>query len=385
MSTRFTNHEGLYPLRTFDLKSTASSLSDSPLSSTSTLALEDDHIRSTFFSEKLGDGSGQCELPLTTLASLTDILDQVDIYDIKYGKELNPTASPFTPKGHSQLETRASPNSPNRHRNSYASSPLLRHSPTYHAAPVQTTDWLSIFHAAIVHPRPTLPVLAAYARDLVDTTQWDQSEEDIIELTKRICFQAMVNDETNHEVLAPFAREIMLCLHDSFAEHISHSFAWHLREGTMGVFKASWCTTVCPNAISYHTAPSEEYVHTATTFLHFIGDLFSMGILTKENISMCLSVLAHELVSIEHIEAIRTLIESAQVEFWCSPGETRPSGEMMRRFIQHFSMKVDNFQDGVTPFSVLGRLAGPEERDAKVHEVLSMLSHWWGGDSGLGL
>ncbi|KAF9265233.1 hypothetical protein L218DRAFT_924382 [Marasmius fiardii PR-910] len=105
-----------------------------------------------------------------------------------------------------------------------------------------------------------------------------------------------------------------------------------------------------------------------------------MGVLIKENISMCLSVLVHELVSIEHIEAIRTLLESAQVEFWCSPEEVRPSGEMIRSFIHHFSMKVDNFQDGVTPFSVLGRPAGPEERNAKVHDVLSMLSEWWGGE-----
>lgn len=385
MPTRSTNYEGLYPLRTSGLKSTSGPLSDSPLSTTSTLALEDDHIRCIFFSEKSEeegyDGLEECELPPTTLATLTDILDQVDIYDIKYGNELNPTAAVFTPKATFQL-----PPVTEVDHDLFSSSPPRPLEHPFPNPPIQTQRrWMSIFHTAIQHPRATLPVLAAYAQDLVDAIRWDQSEAEIIELTKQISLQAMLNGGSNSNILAPFAREIHLCLQSTFGEHISHSFAWHLREGTMGVFKASWCTTVCPNAISRNNSPSEEYVHTATAFLRFIGELFSTGVLIKENISVCLSVLVHELVSIEHIEAIRTLIESAEVGFWYGPEDGRPSGELISRFIQHFSTKVDNLQDGVTPFSVLGRLDGPEERDAKVHEVLSMLSEWWEGDSGLGL
>ncbi|KAL0570567.1 hypothetical protein V5O48_011386 [Marasmius crinis-equi] len=373
----------LYHLRTFDLNPAGNSPSDSPLSSTSTLALDDEQIRSIFFSEKFTDAGIECELPPTTIANLSDILDQADIYDIRFGKELNPSAPPFTPKG--------APPSPPRSAVAAILTPTHRLSaapppPPQSVSPTQrpgVTSWTSVFQAVISHPRPTLPVLAGYARDLVDAVRWDESEEELIELAKRLCFQAMVTN-TNHEALAPFAREIQLCLSANYGESVAAAFAWHMREGTMGVFKASWCTTVNERAVSYHNQPSEEYVHTATEFLRFIGELFSLGVLVRENISMCLSVLVYEMISIEHIEAIRILIESAQIEFWCPAGQTTPSDEMMRRFIQHFSMKADSFQDGVTPFSVLGRLAGPEERNAKVHEVLGMLSQWWGGESGVG-
>ncbi|KAL0064326.1 hypothetical protein AAF712_008772 [Marasmius tenuissimus] len=386
-----THSPELYHIRTFDLQPIGASPSDSPLSSTSTLALDDDQIRSIFLSEKFADAGIECELPPTTIANLTDILDHVDIYDIRFGKELNPGAPPFTPKGACAPPSPPQALVPQLARVPSATTPTHRQSFSFAppAVPLpqqshSSAAWITVFHAVMSHPRPTLPVLAGYARDLVDAALWDESEEEIAELSKRLCFQAMMTD-TNHDVLAPFAREVQLCLNASYGERAAQSFAWYMREGTMGVFKASWCTSVNERAISFHSTPSEEYVGTATEFLRFIGDLFSLGVLVKENISMCLSVLVYEMVSIEHIDAIGTLIESAQIEFWCRPGETKPSDEMMRRFINHFSMKADSLQDGVTPFSVLGRSAGPDERNAKVHEVLSMLSRWWGSESGLRL
>ena len=242
-----THSPELYYLRTFDLQPVAGSPSDSPLSSTSTLALEDDQIRSIFLSEKFSDAGIECELPPTTIANLTDILEQADIYDIRFGKELNPSAPPFTPKG-----VCAPPSPPQAlappptfvtptHRPSFSFAPPTV--PLPHTPSQSRPAWMAVLHAVMNHPRPTLPVLAGYARDFVDAAPWDESEEEIAELSKQICFQAMMTD-TSPEMLAPFAREVQLSLNASYGEHVAQSFAGYMREGTMGVFKASWCTTV---------------------------------------------------------------------------------------------------------------------------------------------
>jgi hypothetical protein len=313
------------------------------------------------------------------------MLDAPDVYDSRFGntyKELNPEAAPFIPSVQLSQPSRL-PLSPIIQARVLAASgaSALPSPPTPDLKPI--ASWVTIFHAASITP-PTNPlILAERAVELAHSTFWRPAV--LAELAQHFCWKASAaNSDVDRESLAPFAWEGYRALWDAYDEDTANSFVWHLRESLIGTFKGCWCTTESTRAISYRFAPSEEYVASATWLTAFIGSLFTFDLIRVQHIKMCLSILVHELCSLEHITAISVLIKYAGPNLWCYPDGVAlpipvitddPSSEMIHLFLDSFLPKTAKLGNGN---SVLARTveAGTAEKDEKLQEVINILAQW---------
>ncbi|KAI3621221.1 hypothetical protein WG66_014469 [Moniliophthora roreri] len=331
---------------------------DSPLSTSSTLILDDDHIRSIFLAEKqLVDHQwpiDESELPPSVMACLSDILDQPDIYDAVFGSQsdLNPSAQPFVPK--CQI--------------AQAQEPLV---------PL----WEAVFSAACTHHRPTMPILSDYATELVAVGLWDP--HGLIKLAKRFCSQASSPaSDANRDALAPFAKEIYIRFQNTLGKETANYFLANLRDTAVEIFRNSWCTPVSPKAISYDNVPSADYLASATYITRFIGDMYAHDLYPKTQICICISILMHEMYSVEHLEVLRVLLTHAGAALWCVVDDEQlfPIEAMIRRFLEHFAGKVIAMKQR-KQLSVMGRTCtDSRELDGKIRAILDMLSRWLGRD-----
>ncbi|KAK7054401.1 hypothetical protein VNI00_003595 [Paramarasmius palmivorus] len=336
---------------------------ESPLSTTSTLFLDDDQIRSIFLTDKLVFEQSpvtESDIPPNILACIADILDQPDIYDAIFGSpsDLDPTAQPFVP----QSQT----------------SPDLDLESPLEVIP----SWEAVLNAACIHQRPTLPILSSYATELVVGAQWNA--EELAELARQLCWKvSSPTSGANRDALAPFARELYLCFASILGQETASCFLGSLQTTVMELFRNSWCTEINQTAISYLHPPSTELLASAISITSFIGDMFAHDLYPKTQICVCISVIVHELYSVEHLEALRVLIEHSQAGFWCvtdNSGQMLPIEGMFRKFLSHFAGKIEVMKHK-KQLSVIGRAtANSQERDGKVREILDMLSGWLGRD-----
>lgn len=73
-------------------------------------------------------------------------------------------------------------------------------------------------------------------------------------------------------------------------------------------------------AVTYTKNPSPgymEYVVSALSVCSFIGDLFRYSFITRPDTVGCIRVLMYNLTTVEHITAIRNIIQHAGVPLWC--------------------------------------------------------------------
>ncbi|KAF5367325.1 hypothetical protein D9757_010110 [Collybiopsis confluens] len=353
--------------------------SPSSVSSGSTLALDEDEIQSIFDLDK-ESYDFESQLPQSIREMLDDMLDEPDPYDTRFGKELNPQAAPFIPSADLSKPSRAPLPSIIRAR-------VLAESvrPSFPALPkpTPTPSWIAIFRSGSTALPTNSTILAERATELAHSNYWHATA--LAELAQHFCWKASAADsDVIRETMAPFAWQVYRALWDAFSQDTALSFVWHLRESLLGTFKGCWSASDSAKAISYHFTPSEEYVASANWLAAFIGSLFTFDLIHVQHIKWCLSILVHELSSLEHITAISTLIEHAGPELWCYPGgvtdpsprvTVEPSLEMIHLFLTSFVPKTLNLGNGS---SVLARTvtAGTSERDLKVQKIIDLLGYW---------
>lgn len=76
-----------------------------------------------------------------------------------------------------------------------------------------------------------------------------------------------------------------------------------------------------PEAIAYNCEHSREYINAGISLGRFIGDLFAQELLTPLNVTACLNTVLKNVVSIEHLEAVRALVTHAGSDYWLHNGE----------------------------------------------------------------
>lgn len=80
-----------------------------------------------------------------------------------------------------------------------------------------------------------------------------------------------------------------------------------------------------PGSISYNTAPSSRFVRSSLSLCNAIAALFKQNLIGREHISMCISVLLKDLMSVEHTEAVYNIILGCGQSFWA---QTNPSEDI---------------------------------------------------------
>ncbi|KAJ3801959.1 hypothetical protein GGU11DRAFT_767293 [Lentinula aff. detonsa] len=352
----------------------------------STIGSEYDEVRNVFVPDK-DSYDFESQLPLYTTFVIQEMLEEPDAFDSRFGgnhKGLNPQAALFVP----QQPTRSIQSPRTRLRDRVLASTSCPLIPPPPLRPLKANPlWMTIFHSASTTSPISSIFLIDRATELVHSRFWHS--EALAELAQHYCWKASAaNTDVNRETMAPFAWEVYRALYTAFDEDTAESFVCHLRNLLIGTFEGCWFATESFKAISYRFTPSEEYVTSATWLAAFIGDLFTFGLIRVQHIKLCLNILVHELISLQHISAISVMIDHAGPQFWCYPGGVRsttlpltmakveePSREMINLFLRNFLPKTAKLQNGN---SVLARkvVAGSSEKDKKVNEVLDILAQW---------
>ncbi|KAH9480267.1 hypothetical protein JR316_0006865 [Psilocybe cubensis] len=121
--------------------------------------------------------------------------------------------------------------------------------------------------------------------------------------------------QSSENVVADVARHLYVQLNE-IHEELGQTFAWNLRETILTRFIHCWDGTK-PSSINYKNRPHIHYVRSALTLCKSIAALFTRGLIMKAHISMCLSILMKDLMSVEHFEALAIIVLGCGSEFWC--------------------------------------------------------------------
>ncbi|KAF9488933.1 hypothetical protein BDN71DRAFT_398254 [Pleurotus eryngii] len=259
--------------------------------------------------------------------------------------KLNPHASAFVPQ---------------------LSQPLMVSPST--APATQLPQWSSTFVRGAHGSRE---VQSAVANELLDTFPWSLYE--ISQVAQHFSWMAAVGNPH----LAAFAVSVNRALGHRVGE-LAHGFRKHLELCCHDTFMAFW-DMAYTNAITFQTTDA-SYVSSAIHLTAFIGDLFRMGLLRAEPTMDCLRVLLRNTVSLEHLEAMRSLLMKAGKCLWFTnplgcAGERR-SVELGRLAILQFRNEFRSQTMKMTETSGVLRTPRDGEIREMLYEIVGSLDVW---------
>ena len=360
-------------------RSKPTSITSSPASTASTLTLNDDEIGSIFMSDKFGVEADDQKGSIATVPwDETQGNMKRNKTVLLLSDELNPLAAPFVPTSNvpQQISSAIPPPQQSRRRVPAPTPPQIQ------------PPWLSAFgDGSCVTDAPDSDALAF---SLVSSCTWTM--EAMGELAQHFCWKGSEAASADNAAVAPFSLAVYRKFWDVHGEDIAKSFLWHLRECVVGTFLVCWdavstpsvsVSNACPTddflnqdqpqSISYKSAPSFSYVASALSLTTFIGKLFAQDLVTAHHAVTCLYLLLNNLVSIEHVQAIHSLLLHATFKLWHDVNvEGRANGstsDFVPCFVHHAKLLKDNM-------SVLGKSLKPGELDIRITEIVDMVNEW---------
>ncbi|KAG1743172.1 uncharacterized protein EDB91DRAFT_231067 [Suillus paluster] len=131
-----------------------------------------------------------------------------------------------------------------------------------------------------------------------------------------------------------------LRIHDS--EWDSSCFVFHLQKYALEHFKPYWCSHDNPWAISLRNKPDVKRWKAALDLSGFIADMFAFDIIKAPTMHECLGILLHEMVSVEHVRAVQTMVKRAGPTLWQTADSHERLQEFTTRFLERTSLLPDN-------------------------------------------
>jgi hypothetical protein len=326
---------------------------DSPASSTSTLALEDDEIKIIFTSLKYQAEPTPCTLSFPFLPQInteSNIWKHPSRGSLSFADELNADAAPFVPKSARRASISI-----------FASSLEQQQQPLPPPPPI----WLTFFEAGLDPLASTQDrEQHAYALVISPSKPWDLS--DFIELAHHFAWKGYHQLQEGQEPLAEFAFYVYTSFYTALGPENAQNFIWHLREKIVGQFLAAWDPDH-PDAITLENSDKQvlarDFVLSSLSMAKLVGDLFVHNLVPRLHAASCLSVLFKNLCSVEHVVAICNLVMHAGVGLWDA-----------REDIGQFKWAFGELAKGSLR-SVLDDGSG-SEMEGRVGEVLGVLGEW---------
>lgn len=89
--------------------------------------------------------------------------------------------------------------------------------------------------------------------------------------------------------------------------------------------------------MTYENKPSHRSVRSALLLCKVVPALFKAGLIGRDHISMCISILLKDLMSVEHAEAVYSIVMGCGQAFWAADSETKrlPSIDRTLRINRH--------------------------------------------------
>lgn len=199
---------------------TDNDLLESPASSTSTLALEDEEVRSIFESAK---ANSDFQIPTHQM---------LHSRQSSLCEELNPNAAPFVPSLPLDVVSKLITND----TITPIARPIPRRLIPVPAPPPIQPVWLQCLEDGAC--KRSAPNHGRLALALVSSRHW--TTEGQAELAQHFCWKGCGRQPDECEGIAQFALEVYKKFWDTVGPEFAHSFVWHLRECVVGTFKTFW-------------------------------------------------------------------------------------------------------------------------------------------------
>ncbi|KAG5636087.1 hypothetical protein H0H81_009135 [Sphagnurus paluster] len=313
----------------------------SPATSTSTLALGDDEIKTIFDAEKPNSiSSHDPGFNFSVYSGATPDLSSLRIP--LPAEELNPHAMPFVPK------------IPPKSR-------CLVRPPPGPMTPPRISRWLRNFNIAT--KAPIVEDKEVHTLIVVCAEAWDP--QPMAELAQEICWRVGEATPEDLEAVLVFMIRLYARFVDMKSQEIGDSYARHVREMLLGTFISAWDAKSNPEAISYTSKPSAVYVKSAVQLARVIGELYARGFVDYMAVTDSLETLVANFVAVEHADAIAAIVQSAGPSYWFN----HPDGPAhLHRFTSALTIVAGKLRGEM---SVLDTPRSEEQLDG----VLSIVDH----------
>ncbi|KAG2102266.1 uncharacterized protein F5147DRAFT_293722, partial [Suillus discolor] len=265
--------------------------------------------------------------PCSSNTTLVD--DEAQARGLKYGKlhqaQVQETV-PSVQSINSDLNANAAAFIPNRFVE-YGYFPPPAHTPA---------AWVRILDTGMLAPNIALPTV------LAQSGPW--SFDTVRDLAQLFCWEilAKANIIDFGPEAAFFAREVRDALKLHHSEWVSTCFVVHLQTAVLEHFKSFWCSLNNPYVISPQQKLEMRRWNVALDFSRFLADLFAFGLIQLPIMHDCLGILLHEMVSVEHVRVVQSMIKRAGPKLWQTADAHERRQEFTRRFMERTALVPDN-------------------------------------------
>ncbi|KAF4617863.1 hypothetical protein D9613_005724 [Agrocybe pediades] len=246
------------------------------------------------------------------------------------------------------------------------------------------------------NPTATQPAATGYELPACDTSRYLPVEHGLRN------FADHINVKDRPENIVAVVAELFHIRFLRLKAELGQMFVWNLRESILSRFIHCW-DPVKPYSINFATNPSVEYVRSALALSKSIPSMFKRNLISKEHVSMCISIMLKDLMSVEHFDALSNLVLGCGPMFWgptsdaisevdapalpidIDNAEANPSAGMAQEKIL-LNNHVTNFLAGLEAnivhrqlsdeTSVLGQPWGPGQFAWRVQLVVDSVNLW---------
>ncbi|KAG5644543.1 hypothetical protein DXG03_008198 [Asterophora parasitica] len=338
MNTRILTHNNQFVAD--QIRELWNSRPSSPATSSSTLiSLEDQEVKGIFISQIPNSLAPPTDIFASNYSGATP--DLSSLRNPLPEDDLNPNATPFIPK--------LAPKLPRK------TWRLMRPSLGTELKP-RMSKWLRNFN---IGTRPPIVENELHSLIIVASEQWDP--QPMAELAQEFCWRAAEAAPEELEAVVTF----LLKLHTTFqgmkSREAADAFEWHIKECFMGTFFSVWDPVsayapfifdlililisreqkINPEAVSYNVPRSVRHIECATQLATVIGELYAKDFFDVKNVTDCLETLVSNFVSVEHADALATMIRHAGRVYWFS----HPDGPVhLERFRTAFAVIANKLE-----------------------------------------
>ncbi|KAG1766021.1 hypothetical protein EV702DRAFT_1150944 [Suillus placidus] len=233
----------------------------------------------------------------------------------------------------------------------------------YFPLPIYAPDtWLHILDIGLLASNPALPPI------LMKLGPW--TFDTLSDLAQLFCWEILAKANIVDFGLeaALFARDVRDALTIHYSEWHSSCFVSHMQKYAVEHFKSFWCSLDNPDAISPRNRLETKRWNVALGLSCFIADMFSFGLIQAPIMHECLGILLHEMVSVQHVRAVQSMVKRAGPTLWKTADSHERRQEFTTRFVDRTALLPDN-----------ASLTGREESICKVikaDNIISLISEW---------
>lgn len=242
------------------------------------------------------------------------------------GMSLGPPPGLLTPSGSTAWQ----------HIDSPDASPAESFDAYYDPAPPPAIHWWYYLEAGTAHDATADDLIRESNAVAAVTSNEHWSDEEMFFFASHFPGKVYSSVRSQEYPVAPFALSVYQAFESQKDVLTAQRFLMALRQHSMNAFMNSWSKESFNPELHVHLESGlSGHVFASLYLAKFIGDLFNVGLLSKDHVKTCIAKLFEGPHSEEHIVALGHLVVQAGPEFWMSEPmvlDAKEFEDFMQRF-----------------------------------------------------